>query len=134
MENILSSFAYRIYSKLGALSVTLLMSMSEAFSVPFYPLIKLCFTKALEWSSLVPGPEDKSSSLEIKNPISFTISYHLGGLSGIFRTSFQLFNLLINWRLPMVGFSTSRKGLSSTLWISSLTAIVCDTSSWSDDI
>ena len=29
--------------------------------------------------------------------------------------SFQLFNLLINWRLPMVGFSTSRKGLSSPL-------------------
>ena len=24
--------------------------------------------------------------------------------------SFQLFNLLINWRLPMLGFSTSRKG------------------------
>ena len=26
----------------------LLMSMSEAFSVPFYALIKLCYTKALE--------------------------------------------------------------------------------------
>ena len=31
-------------------------------SVPFDILIKLCFTKALEWSSLVPGPEAKSSS------------------------------------------------------------------------
>ena len=31
----------------GALSVPLLMSMSEAFSVPFYTLIKLCYTKAL---------------------------------------------------------------------------------------
>ena len=134
MENILSSFAYRIYLKLGALSVPILMSISEAFSVPFYPLIKLCFTKALEWSSLVPGSEDKSSSLEIKNPIPFTISYHLGGLSGIFRTSFQLFNLLINWRLPMVGFSASRKGLPSTLRIPSPTAIICDTASWSDDI
>ena len=29
--------------------------------------------------------------------------------------SFQLFNLLINWKLPMVGFSTSRKRLSLTL-------------------
>ena len=31
----------------GALSAPLLMSMSEAFSVPFYTLIKLCYTKAL---------------------------------------------------------------------------------------
>ena len=29
-------------------TVPLLMSMSEAFSVPFYTLIKLCCTKALE--------------------------------------------------------------------------------------
>ena len=49
------------------------MSMSEAFSVPFHTLIKLCYTKALEWSSLVPGPEPKSSS-EVINPTSFTIS------------------------------------------------------------
>ena len=28
--------------------------MSEAFSVPFLTLIKLCYTKALEWASLVP--------------------------------------------------------------------------------
>ena len=32
----------------GALSVPLLMSMSEAFPVPFYTLIKLCYTEALE--------------------------------------------------------------------------------------
>ena len=31
-----------------ALSVPLLMSMSEVFSVPFYTLIKLWYTKALE--------------------------------------------------------------------------------------
>ena len=48
--------------------------MSEAFSVPFYTLIKLCYTKALEWSSLVPGPNAKSS--KITNLISFTVSYH----------------------------------------------------------
>ena len=54
----------------GALSVPLLMSMSEAFSVPFYTLIKLCYTKSLEWSSPVPGPEAKSSSS------LFTVSYH----------------------------------------------------------
>ena len=46
--------------------------MSEAFSVPFYTLIKLCYTKA-EWSSLVPGPEVKSS--EITNLTLFTIRY-----------------------------------------------------------
>ena len=38
-------------------------------------LVKLCYTKALEWSSLVPGPEAKSSSSEITNPALFTISY-----------------------------------------------------------
>ena len=32
----------------GALSIPLLMSVSEASSVPFLPLIKLCYTKALE--------------------------------------------------------------------------------------
>ena len=41
-----------------------------------YTLTKLCYTKALEWSSLVPGPKAKSSS-EIMNPTSFTVSYHL---------------------------------------------------------
>ena len=67
----------------GALSVPLLMSMSEAFSSPFNTLIKLCYThththththtlyytKALEWSSLVPFPKAKSSS-EITSPTS----------------------------------------------------------------
>ena len=56
----------------GTLSVLLLMSMSEAFSVPLLTLVKLCYTKALERSSLVPGPEAKSSS-EITNPTSFTV-------------------------------------------------------------
>ena len=51
------------------------MSMPEDFSVPIYTLIKLCYSKALEWSSLVPSPEAKSSSSEITNPTSFTISY-----------------------------------------------------------
>jgi len=32
----------------GALSMPLLVSMSETFSDPFYTLIKLCYTKALE--------------------------------------------------------------------------------------
>ena len=58
----------------GALSIPLLMSMSEAFSDPFLTLIKLCYTKALEWSSLVPSLIAKSSS-EITNATSFTISY-----------------------------------------------------------
>ena len=58
----------------GALSTPPLMSMSEALSVPFYTLIKLCYTKALESSSLVPGPRVKSTSLEITNPTLFTSS------------------------------------------------------------
>ena len=32
----------------GTASVPILMSMSEAFSVPFYTLIKPCYMKALE--------------------------------------------------------------------------------------
>ena len=34
-------------------------SMSEAFSVPVYTLIKLCCTKALEWISLLRDLQDK---------------------------------------------------------------------------
>ena len=60
-------------SREEALSVPLLMSMSEAFSVPFYTLIKLCYTKAFEWSRLVPGPKAKSS--EVTNPTPFPVSY-----------------------------------------------------------
>ena len=58
-----------------AFSVPLLMSMSEAFSVTFLTLIKLCYTKALEWSILVSGLEAKSS-LEITNPTLFIVSCH----------------------------------------------------------
>jgi len=32
----------------GALSIPLPIYMSEAFYIPFYTLIKLCYTKALE--------------------------------------------------------------------------------------
>ena len=46
------------------------MSMSEVFSVPFYALIKLCYTKAHEWSSLVPGPEVKSSLETVHRKLS----------------------------------------------------------------
>ena len=46
----------------GAFSVPFLLSMSEAFFVPFLTLIKLCYAKALEWSNLVPIPKAKSSS------------------------------------------------------------------------
>ena len=58
----------------GAFSIPPLI-MSEAFSVAFYTLIKLCYTKALEWSSLVPGPKAKSTSSEITNPTLLTTSY-----------------------------------------------------------
>ena len=50
--------------------------MSEAFSVTFLTLIKFCYTKALEWSSLVPGLETKSSS-EIKNLTPSTIKCYI---------------------------------------------------------
>ena len=43
----------------------------------FFNLIKLCDTKALAWSSLVPGPEAKSSSSEITNLTEATGLCHM---------------------------------------------------------
>ena len=63
---------------IGALFVPLRISMSEDFSVAFHTVIKLWYTKALEWSSLVPDPEPKSSSLEKMNLTFFMVSYHHG--------------------------------------------------------
>ena len=57
----------------------------EAFSVRFH-CNKTLLYKTLEWLSLMSGPKAKSSSSEITNLTSFTISYNLGGSSGIFRT------------------------------------------------
>ena len=71
------------------------MSMSGAFFVPFYILIKLCYIKAPEWSSLVPGLEATSSS-EITNLTLFTVSYQ-----GQIRWQFHNFlNLLKTTELP----------------------------------
>ena len=58
----------------GALSVPL-WCLCQKLSLFLLILIKLCCTKALEWSSLVPGPEAQSSSSEITNPTLFTVSY-----------------------------------------------------------
>ena len=72
--------AYKALIRLArrALSGPLLMSVSETFSVPFLILIKLCCMKALQWSTMVPGPEAKSS-LEVTNLTQFTISYNMMG-------------------------------------------------------
>ena len=48
----------------------------RSFLCPLSTLIQLCYTKALEWSSLVPGPKAKPSS-EIMNLTLFTVSYHI---------------------------------------------------------
>ena len=72
----------------GALSISLLMSMLEAFSVCFHALIKLCYTKAVEWWNLVPSSKAISSTSEIMNPTSFTVSY-LASFYGIFRRRWE---------------------------------------------
>ena len=59
----------------GALS-TAFWCLCQKISLYLFTLIKLLH-KSSEWSSLVPGPEAKSSSLEITNLALFTISYHL---------------------------------------------------------
>ena len=46
----------------------------RSFHCPFSYFNKTLLYKS-SWSSLVPGPEAKSSSSEITNPTSFTISY-----------------------------------------------------------
>ena len=53
----------------------------RSFLCPLSTLIQLCYTKALEWSSLVPGPKAKPSSSEIMNPTLFTVSYHMPSLT-----------------------------------------------------
>ena len=50
----------------------------RSFLCLFLYFNKTLLRKTLEWSSLVPGPEAKSS-LEITNPTLFTVSYHHGG-------------------------------------------------------
>ena len=49
--------------------------LCQKLSLSFFTLIKTLLHKALEWSSLVPGPDAKSSS-EIMNLTPFTVSYH----------------------------------------------------------
>ena len=76
-------------------------SQSEAFSVTFYTLIKLCYTKALEWSSLVPGP-DATSSWEITNPTSFTVSYQSPGTCTALHSQLQSSDLVtFTWGGPI---------------------------------
>ena len=58
----------------GTLSATF-WCLCQKLLLSSFTLIKLCYKKALEWSSLVPGSEAKSSSLKITNPTSFTVSY-----------------------------------------------------------
>ena len=50
----------------GVFSIPFWCLCQKLSQKPFHTLIKLCYTKALEWSSLLPGPEAKSSSLEIR--------------------------------------------------------------------
>ena len=69
------------------------MSVSEAFSAPF-TLIKFCYTKALELSSLVPGPKVKSS-LKNTNLTPFTISYQ--NISAMWETWVQT----LAWEDPL---------------------------------
>ena len=62
---------------------------------------KLCYTKALEWSRLVPGPKAKSSS-EIRNPTLFTISYQtdvgslISGSSAFSKSSLNIWKFTVH--------------------------------------
>ena len=49
--------------------------LCERVSVSLFTLIKLCYTKVLKCSSLVPCSEAQSSFLVIMNPMSFTVNY-----------------------------------------------------------
>ena len=59
--------------------------MSEAFSVSFFTVIKLLPHEVLSVWSLNPGPEAKSSSLEITNLTSFTVNYYTEGVLCLWR-------------------------------------------------
>ena len=58
---------------MGALSATS-WCLCQKLSLSLFTLIKLCYTKTLECSTLVPGPEAKSS-LEVTHLMLFTVSY-----------------------------------------------------------
>ena len=104
----------------------------RSFSVPLHTLIKLCYTKALEWSSLVPGPEAKSSS-EITNPASFTISCHYSPL----RSTTKLVNIITrslpgthgsnSWFHLALSFMFQSHHLASVLY--TVSVCVCDSRS-----
>ena len=96
------------------------------FSIPFHTLIKLCYTKAPEWSSLVPGPKAKFSSLEIMNLTSFTIRYHMDSRDrlSVFQslfTSYQLCDLrqltfFVSELLPMKSEANKEYPFHQVIW------------------
>ena len=75
INNFLTNIKQLAETSTGSFSIPLLVSV-RALSVPCHILIKLCYTEALEWLSLVPGPKAKSSS-EIMNLTLFIVSYPL---------------------------------------------------------
>ena len=114
-----------------ALSGPLLMSVSETFSVPFLILIKLCCMKALEWSTLVPGPKAKSSS-EVTNPTQFTISYNMMGWTehiisvAIFPNTYHLavrekYQTNPDWGVYYRIQSTLKRGWQRMRWLDGIT-------------
>ena len=68
----------------------------RSFLCPFFSLIKICYTKAFEWSSLVPGPKAKSS-LEIRS----NIFHHKLSLA---RTISNIPNSLMSQSLVILGY------------------------------
>ena len=130
--------AYKALIRLArrALSGPLLMSVSETFSVPFLILIKLCCMKALQWSTMVPGPEAKSS-LEVTNLTQFTISYNMMGWKehiisvAIFPNTYHL-SLAIrekyqtnpNWGVCYRIQSTWKRGRQRMRWLDGITDLM----------
>ena len=64
----------------GTLSVHLLMSMSEAFSVPFNTLIKLCYTKA-HWKDWCQSWNSNTLATWCEE-LTFEKTLMLGGIGG----------------------------------------------------
>ena len=73
MNNFLTDIKQLAKTSSGGHSPSPFWCLCQKLSLSLFHLKKFCYTKALEWSSLVPGPKAKSS--EIMNLTSFTISY-----------------------------------------------------------
>ena len=97
----------------------LLMSMSEAFSISFYTLIKLCYTKNSKWSSFTSGSGSNSSPPEAMNPMLFMAHSSNTSWSSWFQS--RVTRMIEQYRSQLMWYTTLTKGNTKNTWSSQKT-------------